>query len=168
MPLLSPSMSWFVLHIRPRTEKKLAEYCHVHALEHYLPLRRETKIYQRRRVTVEKPLFPGYFFVAFTPDQRALVLMAHYIVNILTPPDETTLVHELDQIRLALDIDPSLGASAAIQKGRRVRITAGPFMGVEGTVDTLHGPAKVRLNVEMIGQAVAVDVERAFVEPIDD
>ncbi len=161
-------MSWYVLHVRPRTEKKLAEYCRIHGLEHYLPLRAETKIYQRRRVTVEKPIFPGYFFVSFDFEQRALVLKTNYIVNILAPPDEAVLVHELAQIRMALTVDPTLGAAAAIQRGRRVRITGGPFMGVEGVVDVLGGTNKVRLNVDMIGQAVAVEIERGFLELVND
>jgi len=160
-------MSWHVLHVRPRTEKKLAEYCGVHALEHYLPLRIETKVYQRRRVIVEKPVFPGYFFVTFEFEQRALLLNTHYLVNILTPTDENLLIHELAQIRMAPGVDPTLGAATAITCGRHVRITGGPFMGVEGVVSSRHGATKVRLNVDMIGQAVAVDVEQDLLEVID-
>ena len=159
---------WHVLYLRPRREKKTAAYCELLGLPFFLPLRQETKIYQRRRVTVEKPIFPGYFFVSFDFEQRALVLKTNYIVNILAPPDEAVLVHELAQIRMALTVDPTLGAAAAIQRGRRVRITGGPFMGVEGVVDVLGGTNKVRLNVDMIGQAVAVEIERGFLELVND
>jgi transcription antitermination factor NusG len=48
-----------------------------------------------------------------------------------------------------------------------VRITGGPFSGIEGIVASLKGKTSVRLNVEMVGQAVAVDVAREFLEVID-
>ena len=42
-------MNWNVLYLRPRTEKKMADYAQGLGLEFYLPLRKETKVYQRRR-----------------------------------------------------------------------------------------------------------------------
>ncbi|MBT3192938.1 MAG: hypothetical protein HN341_10320 [Verrucomicrobia bacterium] len=160
-------MSWHVLHLRSRSEKKVAELCEVHGLEYYLPLRSETKIYQRRKVTVEKPMFPGYFFVSFEPDERVHLLQTNHIISILVPPSEEVLKCQLDQVRQALDVDPSLGVVDALREGRRVRIRGGAFMGVEGVVESARNATMVRLNVELIGQAVAVDIDRDFVEIID-
>ena len=142
----------------------MAEFCRIQRYEHYLPLRQETKVYQRRKVTVEKPVFPGYLFVSFDPDGRLEILKTNNIVRILETEDEERLVHELEQIRKALAVDSTLGAVAALQRGRHVRITGGPFMGVEGQIQELKGMAKVLLNVEMIGRAVAVEVDRDFLE----
>jgi len=47
-------MSWMVMYLKPRCEKKLAEYCRIQDMEYYLPLRMERKVYQRRKVLVEK------------------------------------------------------------------------------------------------------------------
>jgi len=153
--------------MRPRYEKKMAEYCQVLRLTFYLPLRQETKIYQRRKVTVKKPVFPGYFFVSFDRQGRLSLLKTNNVVRILRPENERRLLHELAQIRKALRVDPALGICKALKRGRRVKIRGGPFMGVEGVVWSLKGNANVRLNVEMIGQAVALDVNREFVEVID-
>jgi transcription antitermination factor NusG len=159
-------MGWHVVYVKPRTEKKMAEYCAAHGLEHYLPLRRQTKIYQRRKVTVDKPVFPGYVFVVFDAESRATVLKAAPLVRVLDTGDEPRLVHELEQVRRALTVDPALGTAAALRHGTPVRIKAGPFRGVEGIVASMRNPAKVRLNVEMIGRAVVVDVERDYVEAL--
>jgi len=161
-------MSWYVLHLKPRTEKKVAEVCLAHGLEHYLPLREETKIYQRRKVTVHKPLFSGYLFVAFGPDERIWLQRTNHIIRVLVPDDEAALVRDLDQIRLALEADPKLEADVAFREGRRVRIRAGAFAGIEGVLATRRGQAQVRLNVELIGQSVALDVDRALIEFADD
>jgi transcriptional antiterminator RfaH len=145
----------------------MAEHCRIHGLSHYLPLRRETKIYQRRKVTVDKPVFPGYIFASFDRDGRMSLLKSNNIVRILEPPSSRQLLHELAQIRRALSVDPALGTCAALKRGRRVRITGGPFMGIEGTVWGMKGAAKVRLNVDLIGQAVLVEVERMYVKVTD-
>jgi len=158
---------WRVLHVRPRCEKKIAEFCRIQKLEHYLPLRRETKIYQRRKVTVEKPVFPGYVFAAFDRAGRLELLKTNTVVRILDPHDEARLIRELDQIRKALAVDATLGATDAVKEGRRVRITAGPFLGIEGIVAELKGAAKVVLNVEMIGRAVVVVTDRDCLEPAE-
>jgi len=160
-------MSWHVLYVKPRTEKKMARHSERLGLSYYLPLKRETKIYQRRRVTVDKPVFPGYFFACYDRDGRLGLLKSNNIVRDLTPPNERQLLHELAQVRKALKVDPTLGAVAALKRGRRVRITGGPFMGVEGLVHGLKNTNTVRLNVDMIGQAIAVEVDKDYLEVIE-
>jgi transcription antitermination factor NusG len=160
-------MSWHVLHLRPRSEKKTAEYCRKHGLTFFLPLREETKIYQRRKVKVQKPVFPGYLFASFDRDGRLSLLRTNNLVRILTPDSEAHLLFELDQIRRALAVDPTLGACAALKRGRHVRIIGGPFRGIEGIVSAVRQSSKVRLNVDMIGQAVAVDVDKEYLELAD-
>lgn len=158
---------WYVLHLRPRSEKKVAEHCKASSLPHYLPLRRQTRVYQRRRVTFEVPIFPGYLFASFDRDGRLAVLKSNHVVRILEPGRRRDLLHQLAQIRKALRVDPELVSCSALRRGRRVRIKGGPFMGVEGVVAEIKGVTHVVLNVDIVGQAVTVRVDRAFVEPAD-
>ena len=162
---VSPERScWCVIHVKPRCEKKLAEYCTRCRLTFDLPLREETKIYQRRRVTVQKPVFPGYVFVRFSSDERLTLLKSQAIVRIIDVQNQARLISELGQIRDALTVDPTLDACAAFQAGRRVVIRSGPFQGLEGIVQVVKGKTKVILNVEMIGRALAVEVGMELLE----
>ncbi|MFC1461313.1 transcription termination/antitermination protein NusG [Verrucomicrobiota bacterium] len=156
--------AWHVLHVRPRCEKKLGEYCISRKIEHYLPLRAESKVYQRRKVEVQKPLFPGYVFACFSPRHRALVLKSQQIVRILEVNDQARLLEELDQVRMALTVNPALGACTAVKRKTRVRIISGPFQGLEGMVSTLRGQTRVVLNVDMIGQGVLVEADLDMLE----
>ncbi len=160
-------MKWVVLHVKPRCEKKLAEHCVQHRVSYYLPLREEVKIYQRRKVAVQKPLFPGYLFTSLDDESRLLLQKTNNILRILEPGNTRELLHELAQVRRALEIDPKLEAFRGLKRGTNVRIRGGPFMGVEGTVASFKGTAKVCLNVQLIGQAVVVEVDREFLEVID-
>jgi len=158
---------WYVLYVKPRCEKKMAGYCEVHGVEYDLPLREETKIYQRRKVTVYKPVFPGYVFLRFPQEHKLTVLKSNMVVRILPIDNQEQFCKELQQIRQALAIDPTLDASAAFQSGRRVLIKSGPFQGVEGIVQVIKGKTKVVLNVDIIGRAIAVEVGIEFLEPAE-
>lgn len=158
--------AWSVIHVRPRCEKKLADYCRRQGVEHYLPLRVEHKVYQRRKVQVWKPLFPGYVFACFAAEQRLLVLRSSQVVRLLAVKDQARLIAEMDQIRRALAQEPGLSACPALKLGVWVRILKGPFQGLEGVVSTLRGQTKVVLNVDIIAQAVAVEVSRDMLEPV--
>lgn len=155
---------WHVLHVRPRCEKKMAEYCVSMSMDHYLPLRAERKVYQRRKLEVQKPLFPGYVFACFSRHNRLLALKSQQIVRILEVNDQFKLLDELDQIRKALEVNPLLGACPAVKQGTRVRVVVGPFQGLEGIVSTLRGQTRVILNVDMIGQGVPVEADLDMLE----
>ncbi len=157
-------MGWFVLHVGPRTEKKVAFVCTRHSIAHYLPLRESVKIHQRRKVIVQKPLFPGYLFVELRPETRVHVLRTNHILQIIAPEHENQLLYELEQIRFALSVDARLQSDAHLASGTRVRIKAGVFSGLEGYVDQLAKKTCVRLNVELVGQSVIVEVDRDFLE----
>jgi transcription antitermination factor NusG len=160
-------MGWIVLHVKPRTEKRIEDFCRKTELSCYLPLRQETKLYQRRKVTVQKPLFPGYFFCNINnQEQRKTVLSSNYALRIMEPPSERELKRTLVSIRKALRLDPSLMARKQLTRGTRVRITAGPLMGTEGSVDSIRGAGRIFLEVEMIGQGIAVEVDPDWIDPI--
>lgn len=165
--VMSGDAAWHVAHVKPRCEKKLAEYCSRHGVRIDLPLREETKVYQRRRVIVQKPVFPGYAFVFLADGGKETVLKSNVIVRLIGVENQAQLVRDLAQIREALSIDPTLDACAAFQAGRRVRIRNGPFQGLEGVVQTFKGKTRLILNVEMIGQALAVEVGLEFLEPAE-
>jgi transcription antitermination factor NusG len=155
---------WKVLFVKPRTEKKVAEYCALYGIRHYLPLKKKTRIVQRRKVTVELPLFPGYVFVRLPPAHRLEMLQTNLLVRILTPRQPRKMLRDLVMVRRALRINPHVLTVKPLTKGMLVRIIAGPFMGVEGCVARVAAKTKVVLNVDMIGQAIVVETEADFVE----
>ena len=146
----------------------MAEHCDKHGISYYLPLKKETKVYQRRKVTVTKPIFSGYFFVSLNDDDRVILLRTNHVIRILEPGNQRNLLHQLAQIRRALRIDPCLSTSDNIKKGSKVTITGGPFMGIEGLVSSIRDKTKVRLTIDMIGQAIAIEISKEYIKKIDN
>lgn len=156
--------NWNVLFVKPRTEKKVTEYCALYGVPFYLPLRAKTRIVQRRKVTFMLPVFPGYVFAKFPIEQRLLLLQTNLLVRILEPLNPRHMLRDLIMVRRALKADPELKPSKPLTHGRLVRITGGPFQGVEGRVARMAGTMKVVLNIEMIGRAVSVTAQTDQIE----
>ena len=160
--------NWKVLFVKPRCEKKVAEYCSIYGIEYYLPLHEKQRIVQRRKVKVLLPLFSGYVFANFSEDRRLSLLKTNCLVSILEPESGYRLARDLVMVRKALLEDPGLSPLPTLKRGMRVRIKAGPFMGIEGLVIDLknRGATQVILNIEMIGQAVSVMTDAIDLEPL--
>jgi len=160
-------MKWQVLYLRPRLEKKAAELCRASGIPHYLPLRTQTRTYQRRKVTSELPVFPGYLFVALDAPGKLALQKSNHVLRFLEPARPYRLLRQLAQIRRALRIDPDLRPSPqTLAAGMRVRIVAGPFQGVEGVVARLASTMRVFLTVDLLGQGLVVRANRDQVEPL--
>lgn len=160
-------MKWQVVYLRPRLEKKTAELCRASGIPHYLPLRAQTRTYQRRKVTFHHPLFPGYLFVALDAPSKLALQKSNHVLRFLEPARPRRMLRQLVQIRRALRIDPALRpARQALAAGMRVRIVSGPLQGVEGIVARLSSTMHVFLTIDLIGQGLIVQASRNQVEPL--
>lgn len=158
---------WKVLFVKPRTEKKVGEYCKLYGIDYYLPLREHTRNVQRRKITVILPLFPSYVFVRLPPSQKLQLQQTNLLVRILEPSNPRKMLRDLIMVRKALRANPMLTTATPLTKGRLVRIISGPFAGIEGRVARLTAKMKIVLNIDMIGQATAVEMESELVEVLD-
>lgn len=158
--------NWQVLFLKPRTEKKVAQICAIHAIPCYLPLRTVPRVSQRRKFMVTLPLFPGYLFAALNQETRVHVLRTNHVIRTLAPTHSIRLLRDLVQVRRALVLAPDLKSVPQLIQGQRVRITTGPLQGSEGVVNRLASSMRVILAVDLIGMGVSVTVSRADVEPI--
>lgn len=158
---------WYVLHVKPRTEKKAAEYLRHFRLWHHLPLYRKITRVQRRKVVRDLPLFPGYVFARMNPVERVEMLKTNLVVRTIDVPCPRRMIHELRQIAHAGRAGTEMRKVERFAVGQKVRIVQGPLYGVEGYIKRDEGAVMVVLNVEILGQAVAVSILPSSCEKID-
>ncbi|MFO7936095.1 MAG: transcription termination/antitermination NusG family protein [Kiritimatiellia bacterium] len=161
-----PMPSWKVIHLKPNTEKKFIRYCKLYGIICYLPMRKSFRTCQRRRITVELPVFTGYAFVKYAEKERLTVLKSNCVCRILEPHNPRRFIRELIMVRRALRIDPTLKPTRIFEEGQMVRIKSGPFTGTEGSVKRITGRTKVILNVSAIGQALKIEVPNDALEAL--
>src|SRR5262249_58783275 len=73
---------WFVLFVRSNQEKIIAHRLADREIEHLLPCYRSLRQWKDRRVTLERPLFPGYLFVRLPFEERAKVLTIQNVLSL--------------------------------------------------------------------------------------
>jgi len=156
---------WVVVHTRPRAEKKVADQCERSRIPVYVPLRKKVHRYGARERAFWSPLFSGYAFCLVDPSQKTAVSQSQHVANILNVLDQDKLVRQLRQIQKALDVGDMLEVMPYLEKGRRVRVGGGAFKGLEGLVLRVKGKTRVVVNVDMIRQSVAVEVDSSLLVP---
>ena len=130
----------------------------------------ETMFYVRRwkdrRVSLEMPLFPGYVFVRLALCDRLLVLQVPSLVRLVGFGALPTALpeSEMDVLRRALTQGHSAQPHRFLTVGRRVRITGGPFAGLEGVLTRVKSNLRVVLSVELIQRSTSVEVDADYLE----
>ena len=158
--------TWYVLHVKPRTEKKAFERLQRLNGFRYLPLLKKVTKVQRRKVTRYLPMFPGYVFARLSPEERLTMLKTQLVVRLIEVRQPRLMVHQLRQIVHAGRLPVDMKVAESFVAGEHVRVTSGPFRGIDGCVRRKGTQATLVLELSILGQAVEVsiaaeDLERA-------
>ncbi len=72
---------WYIVHTRPRWEKKVTDVLEQQGIESYCPVKKVKRKWSDRIKTLEEPLFKSCVFVKITSGQRTDVRLAEGVVN---------------------------------------------------------------------------------------
>ena len=158
---------WYVLHVKPRTEKKVARYLQEYGYFYHLPIRVKVTRVQRRKVKRYLPLFPGYVFTKLYPEERVAMLRSNLIVKTIFVEQPRLMIHQLRQVAHASRGDTSMTPVSMCKVGDYVRVVSGPMRGMEGYIQRKGREASLCLNVEILGAAVEVSVAPFDIEIIN-
>ena len=159
--------SWWVAHTRSRHEKALACDLTSASIPYFLPMVEHTLVIRKRRFRGKLPLFPGYLFFVGNSDARYVAMATSHVANIIPVADQARLRQELSQIQRALESPTGFDPFPYLREGTHCRITAGPLQGVQGVVIQRGGITRLVLQIEMLGQAVATEIDPSLLELMD-
>ena len=135
-------------------------------IDAFLPTITRWSRWKDRKKKIDWPLFTGYCFARFDPEDALPILKCVGVVNIVSFEGKPAPIpdHELDSVRIlvgsALQYDPC----PMIHEGMMVEVIHGPMRGVVGRLVRKDAPkARLVLSVNLIGQAVSVEVDAADV-----
>lgn len=157
---------WVVIRTRPRCEKQVGRYCETAGVHYYLPLLTRTHTYGARVRSFQTPLFPGYVFCRLQNHQFDGLRQQRNVARMLRTPDQHGLVEQLRSIHVALSASEVVDVMPFLEEGREVEVTAGRLKGLQGIISRLKGKTRVVINVEMIQQAVAIEVDSQDLAPV--
>lgn len=157
---------WFALWTRSRHEHVVREQLERKHIEAFLPTIMRWSRWKDRRKQIEWPLFPGYCFARFDPKERLPVLKCTGVVNIISFEGELAPIpeHEINGIRTLVESELAYDPCPLIHEGDMVEVKHGPLKGVVGRLVRKGAHARLVLSVDLIGQAVSVEVDAADVK----
>ena len=136
-------------------------------IEAFLPTVTRWSRWKDRKKKIDWPLFPGYCFARFDPRERLPVLKCTGVVNIISFEGEPAPIpeHEIDGIRQLVESDLAYDPCPMIREGMMVEVVHGPLKGSLDGSSRKNDKARLVLSVDLIGQAVSVEVDAADVRP---
>ena len=158
---------WYAAYTCAKHEKRVAAELGAREVEHFLPVYRSVRRWKDRRVQLELPLFPGYVFVRLALGGRMRVVQIPSVVRLVGFNGLPTALPDTEMEIMRAGLSQNLRAEPHpfLTVGRRVRITGGPFAGLEGILKRKKSNLRVVVSLELIQRSVAVDVDVADVLP---
>lgn len=160
--------SWFALQVRTRHEAGVAGFLEGKGYEFFLPLVASTKRWSDRVKKIENPLFPGYLFCRFDPQQRLPILKTPGVIQIVgynrnpVPVDESQISGIQALVASGLPSQPW----PFLTVGQRVRIESGALRGYEGLLVEFKGNRRLVLSISLLHRSVAVEIDSAAVSAV--
>lgn len=160
---------WFAVQTSPHAEAKANRHLANQHFTTYLPVYRRRVRHARSSEEVLRPLFPGYLFVHFDPEEcrwRSINGTVG-VRKILCHGEAPLSVDEkiIAEIKAREDETGAVKLNApTFISGQAVRVTDGPLADIEGLFEDHRDENRVILLVSLLGRKVRVQVPTATVE----
>lgn len=167
VPATEAQARWFALWTRSRHEQVVRDQLEQKRIEVFLPTVTRWSRWKDRKKRIDWPLFPGYCFARFDTRESLPVLKCTGVVNIISVGSEPAAIpeEEIEGIRRLVESDLAYDPCPLIHEGSMVEVIHGPLKGVVGRLVRKNEKARLVLSVDLIGQAVSVQVDAADVRP---
>lgn len=162
-PSLESTQSWFLVHVKSRSEKVSAVHIDQLGLHAFCPQIKQNKIIRRVRREVVVPLFPGYIFVKFDPQfHYRAVQYATGVRRVVTFGDTFARVDSSTIEAMRARIIQGcfqVTNNSSFQPGQKVRIHDGPLQGLEAVFECeMSDRRRVTLLLETVAYQARVVV----------
>jgi transcription antitermination factor NusG len=158
---------WYAAYTCANHEKRVAAELGAREVEHFLPLYSSVRRWKDRRVQLDLPLFDGYVFARLALRDRQRVVQIPSVVRLVGFGGLPTALPDTEMEIMRSGLSQGLLAEPHpfLTVGRRVRITGGPFAGLEGVLKKKRNSLRVVVSLTLIQRALAVAVDAADVAP---
>ena len=162
---MSATPAWYAIWTRSRHEQVVRDQLEKKGYDAFLPTVARWSRWKDRKKKIDWPLFPGYCFARFDRDERLSILTCTGVVSIVSFDSEIASIpeQEIDGIRRLVGSDLQFDPCPFIREGMLVEVIGGPLKGVIGRLVRKGAHARLILAVDLIGQAVSVEVDAADV-----
>jgi transcription antitermination factor NusG len=166
--LRESAAGWHVLYTRHQHEKTVRRVLANKGFETFLPLCRSASRWKDRMKFVDRPLFPCYVFVRGVEREWLNVLKTPGVQMLVPGSNGAAIVpnEEIDAVRRLTEGGGIVEPHPFLKSGDRVRVTLGPFAGLEGYLIRKKNGCRLVVGIEILGKAAAAEIDAVFVEQL--
>ncbi len=160
---------WFAIYVKSRSEKKVLKLLEDIGIESFLPLITRVKQWSDRKKKVEEPLFRSYLFVNIPLNDYYTVLNVNGVVKFITFEKKPVPVPDNQIIAIKEYLNDTELHSINYEdfkEGELVRVKTGQMKDLVGRFVKINGKHRVIIDIEAVGQSLAVNVARSNVEAV--
>lgn len=156
-------MYWYLVHTKPRQEKRALENLERQGYQCYLPIFSSEALRQGRLTVIDEPLFPRYLFIrlgrgdlakSWVPIRSTKGVSRLVCFGVEPARVDDGLIELLRVQEVSLRGEPV----RLFKSGEKVRLTEVPFAGIEGVYQMADGDHRVMVLIEILSKPVALRV----------
>ena len=164
-------MQWYLIYTKPRQEQQALENLERQGYQCYLPVLRKERLRQNQVMVADEPLFPRYLFIclergrsakSWAPIRSTRGVSRLVSFGVEPAPIDDGLVDFLRSAEAAARSSPI----RMFSKDERVKLTAGPFAGMEGIYQMADGERRAFVLIEFLSKSVTLRVSPASLRKI--
>ena len=152
-------MNWYVLHTRPRSEKKAAEYLNSIGINAYCPTRPQVRNWSDRKKRIDAPVLPSMVLVNIDEKDINRVFECSYVIRYMFWLGKRAVVRqsEIDILRKYLtgSFDFNSVKLSKLKVGDDFNLTS--FNNENGTINRISNN-KIWIYLKSIGYSVKLNL----------
>ena len=160
--------NWFVIHTKPRNERKVTDQIILKEIEVFLPLIQTIRIWSDRKKKLLVPLFPNYVFICGNEAERRKAISNTYgALRYVMYQKRPAIISdsEINNIKLALKAPEKIRIEeSSIAEGDLVEITGGIFNGLTGYIKEIRGNYKLIVNIIELSSTFSIQLSAADIK----
>lgn len=149
---------WVAFYTKPRQEFKAAQEIQSLNIECYLPTIITLRQWSDRKKKIQVPLFSGYVFSKVNEKERLTAVQQDSIVKVISFDGKPSYIPEcqIESLKKMLLETPDVFVTNGLEIGQHVKITEGPFAGVDGCIKEMNKERWLCVSIELLNRTVSV------------
>ena len=161
---------WFAIYTKPKCEFKAAEDFRSINIEYYLPTITTLRKWSDRKKQIIEPVFKSYIFIFATEKERLYALTSPAVVKTISFDGIPAKIpaDQIENVRKILNQKPEIYIQEKVIKaGTKVKITSGPFAGVEGIVFLDSDKHKMlAVSIDLLKRSIIIKLHEESISQI--
>ena len=148
------TLSWYLVHTKPRQEEIALANLQRQGYECYLPQMRIERVRRRKAEVATEPMFPRYLFIRLDSSDQGQswspIRSTLGVSRLVTFGQHPARVP--DALVEALRQAPPVQVARLFAPGDVVQVVSGPLQGAQGVVQASDGEQRALVLIELLGQ----------------